>query len=116
MAIATEPYDGRDRCIVGCLWSGHAQGAKGSTDITYWPHAMRAGVELRTQCRVREVTVDQTGRATGAIYYDAAGNEHFQAAEMVVMACNGIGTPRILLNSTSTLFPDGFGKFSGELA
>ena len=116
MAIATEPYDGRDRCInLGACGQGCAQGAKGSTDITYWPHAMRAGVELRTQCRVREVTVDQTGRATGAIYYDAAGNEQFQAAEMVVMACNGIGTPRILLNSTSTLFPDGLANSSGEL-
>ena len=53
MAIATQPYDGRDRCInLGACGQGCAQGAKGSTDITYWPHAQRAGVELRTQCRV----------------------------------------------------------------
>jgi choline dehydrogenase-like flavoprotein len=28
-----------------------------STDIAYWPHAIRAGVELRTACRVREITL-----------------------------------------------------------
>jgi choline dehydrogenase-like flavoprotein len=116
MAIATETYDGRDRCInLGACGQGCAQGAKGSTDITYWPHALRAGVELRTHCRVREITVDKTGRATGAVYYDQQGCEQFQAAEMVVMACNGIGTPRILLNSTSALFPNGLGNSSGEL-
>jgi choline dehydrogenase-like flavoprotein len=113
-AIATEPYDGRDACInVGSCLSGCAQGAKASTDITFWPHAIRAGVELRTRCRVREITVNDEGMASGAIYYDAEGAEHEIKAEVVVMACNGIGTPRILLNSKSTLFPDGLANSSG---
>ena len=48
-AIATTEYDGRAPCInVGHCTPGCAQGAKASTDITYWPHAIRAGVELRT--------------------------------------------------------------------
>jgi choline dehydrogenase-like flavoprotein len=116
MAIATEPYDGRDKCInLGACGQGCAQGAKASTDITYWPHAVRAGVELRTRCRVREITTDESGRATGAIYYDAEGREQHQAAEMVVMACNGIGTPRILLNSTSSMFPEGLANSSGQV-
>ena len=113
-AIATEPYDGRDQCInLGACGSGCAQGAKASTDITYWPHAQRAGVELRTRCRVREITVNAEGMATGVIYYDADGNEHHQQAELVVVACNGIGTPRILLNSNSAQFPDGLANSSG---
>ena len=29
------------------------------------------------------------------------------------MACNGVGTPRILLNSKSALFPDGLANSSG---
>ena len=114
MAIATEQYDGRDKCInLGACGMGCAQGAKASTDITYWPHAIRAGVKLKTQCRVREITVNMEGKATGAIYYDADGNEQFQPAELVVMACNGIGTPRILLNSSSAQFPDGLANSSG---
>ncbi len=105
-AIATVEYDGRAPCInLGHCTPGCAQGAKASTDITYWPAAIRAGVELRTRARVREITTDETGMATGAIYYDAEGQEHFQSAEMVIVACNGVGTPRLLLNSVSAKFP-----------
>ena len=113
-AIATKPYDGRDKCVnLGACTSGCAQGAKASTDITYWPHAIRAGVELRTKCRVREITVDDRGMATGAVYYDADGVERHQRAEVVVLACNGVGTPRLLLNSISSQFPDGLANRSG---
>ena len=113
-AIATVDYDGRARCInLGACGSGCAQGAKASTDVTYWPHAIRAGVELRTRCRVREITVNDDGMASGVIYYDEDGAEVFQPAEVVVLACNGVGTPRLLLNSTSTAFPDGLANSSG---
>ena len=113
-AIASEDYEGRGRCInLGNCIAGCAQGAKASTDITYWPAAVRAGVEVRTRCRVREITSDDDGRATGAIYYDEDGAERFQAAEVVIMACNGVGTPRILLNSKSKRFPDGLANSSG---
>ncbi len=113
-AIATQPHDGRDKCInLGACITGCAQGAKASTDITYWPHAQRAGVELRTHCRVREITVDESGLATGAIYYDGDGVEREVEAHVVIMACNGVGTPRILLNSKSAAHPDGLANSSG---
>lgn len=113
-AIVTQPYEGRGQCLnMGTCMSGCAQGAKSSTDITYWPEAIRRGVELRTRCRVREITLRDDGMADGAIYYDADGNECFQRAEVVIMACNGVGTPRILLNSKSTAFPDGLANSSG---
>jgi choline dehydrogenase-like flavoprotein len=113
-AIATAIYDGRAACInLGHCTPGCAQGAKASADITYWPHALRAGVELRTRCRVREITVGPDGMASGAIYYDGDGKEQFQAAEMVVVACNGVGTPRLLLNSISARFPNGIANSSG---
>ncbi len=113
-AIATLPYQGRDKCLnLGPCISGCAQGAKASTDVTYWPAALRAGVELRTRCRVREITLNKQGMADGVIYYDADGVEHKQRAEVVVLASNGIGTPRLLLNSRSSLFPDGLANRSG---
>jgi choline dehydrogenase-like flavoprotein len=115
-AINSTPYEGRDRCInLGACCSGCTQGAKASTDITYWPLALRAGVELRTGCRVREITAGDDGLATGVIYYDDNGHEHRQEAEMVVVACNGIGTPRLLLNSKSAQFPDGLANSSGQV-
>ena len=113
-AVASEPYDGRDKCInLGVCGSGCAKGAKASTDITYWPHAIRNRVEVRTRCRVREITLNAQSMASGVIYYDADGVEHRQAAEIVVLACNGVGTPRLLLNSTSATFPDGLANNSG---
>ncbi|MBN9513065.1 MAG: GMC family oxidoreductase [Alphaproteobacteria bacterium] len=113
-SIATVDYEGRGRCLnLGHCTPGCAQGAKASTDITYWPLALRAGVELRTRARVREITVDNNGMATGVVYYDADGKEQFQAAEMVIVACNGVGTPRLMLNSQSGKFPNGIANSSG---
>lgn len=112
--IATADYDGRARCInLGHCTPGCAQGAKASVDITYWPRALRAGVELRTRCRVREIAVGPDGMATGVVYWDAQGNEVFQPAEMVILACNGVGTPRLMLNSVSGRFPNGIANSSG---
>jgi choline dehydrogenase-like flavoprotein len=113
-AIITDEYDGRAPCInLGHCTPGCAQGAKSGADVTYWPHALRAGVELRTNCRVREITTNEHGMAAGAIYYDADGVEQFQPAEVVILACNGIGTPRLLLNSASSRFPNGLANSSG---
>ena len=114
VAIISEAYEGRDKCVnLGPCNSGCAQGAKSSADVTYWPAAIRRGVELRTNCRVREITVGRDGMATGAIYFDEHGNEVMQRAEVVIVACNGVGTPRLLLNSASSQFPDGLANSSG---
>jgi choline dehydrogenase-like flavoprotein len=114
IAINTETYDGREKCInLGACGIGCAQGAKGSVDVTYWPVAIRAGVELKTRCRVSEITVGPDGLATGVVYIDPDGNEIAQGASLVVVACNGIGTPRLLLNSTSAQFPNGLANSSG---
>jgi choline dehydrogenase-like flavoprotein len=51
--------------------------------------------------------------ADGVLYSDADGKECRQRAHMVVVATNGIGTPRLLLNSRSKLFPDGLANRSG---
>jgi len=81
--------------------------------VTFWPRAIRAGAEVRTCCRVREISVSADGRASGALYYDREGALHEQRASVVVLACNGVGTPRLLLNSRSAQFPDGLANRSG---
>ena len=113
-AIISRPYEGRGQCLnLGPCLSGCSQGGKSSTDITYWPEAIRKGVELRTRHRVREIKVDENGMANGVIYFDAEGVERFQAAHVVIVACNGVGTPRLLLNSVSARFPNGLANSSG---
>ncbi|MFL5285244.1 MAG: GMC family oxidoreductase N-terminal domain-containing protein, partial [Rhodopila sp.] len=114
--VATVDYEGRAKCInLGHCTPACAQGAKGSTDITYWPAAIRAGVELRTHCRVSRIETNEHGMASGVVYFDADGIERFQAAEVVILACNGVGTPRLLLNSVSGRFPDGLANSSGQV-
>lgn len=113
-AINSQTYDGRPACInLGHCIHGCAQGAKSSTDNSYWPKALRARVELRTRARVRRIETDADRMATGAWYVDGDGVERFQPAAIVVVACNGIGTPRLLLNSASERFPDGLANSSG---
>ena len=108
MAVHHQPYDGRQPCNnCGNCQSGCPHGSIANTAVTYWPKALRAGADLRPDCRVEEITVDQAGRATGATYIDrATGTRYHQRAEVVVVCCNGIGTPRLLLASRSGKYPD----------
>ena len=106
--------EGRDACnFCGHNHMGCFQRAKSSTDLNYWPHALRNGASIETGARVRRVTTDDSGRATGADYVDSKGNERHQSARAVIMAANGIGTPRLLLNSASDSHPDGLANSSG---
>ena len=113
-SIPSRPYDGRPACVrFGTCLTGCPQGAKGSTDMTHWPHALKAGAKLVTGARVREITVDERGLASGAIYIDRDGREQRQKAATVILASNAVGTSRLLQLSTSALFPDGLANSSG---
>lgn len=117
VAILSRERDGRGRCVnAGVCDLGCAAGAKGGTNFTYWPILEQAGVELRPNSRVREILVDpQSGFASGVLYHDEEGKVHEQKAEMVILACSGVGTPRLLLHSKSNLFPDGLANRSGQV-
>jgi choline dehydrogenase-like flavoprotein len=113
-AILSEAYDGRPGCnLCGPCDLGCPTGARASADVTFWPRALRHGVELRTGCRVREITLTPDGHVRGALYYGPDGAVREQTAAVVVVAANGIGTPRLLLNSKSPSFPDGLANRSG---
>ena len=113
-AILSADRDGRHACVQrGTCGSGCNEGAKGSTDVTHWPGAVANGARLVTGARVRRIEVDARGRACGATWLDADGREHFQAAEVVLLAANGIGTARLLLLSAHAGAPDGLANSSG---
>jgi choline dehydrogenase-like flavoprotein len=99
-AIATRRYGNLNPCVQrGVCLKACRDHAKGTVDITHWPVAQRAGVELVTKATVREVTVAPDGLATGVVYVDDTGAEHAIRASVVILAANGIGTPRLLLLS-----------------
>ena len=97
-------------CEMGCQ-----VGARSSVDITYWPAALALGAELITNAAVSHIEVDDKGKATRVVWFDQNGTEQATECDYVVVAANGVGTPRILLNSVSKYFPDGLANSSGQV-
>jgi len=89
-------------------------GAKSSSMVAMIPQAEATGrCEIRTMCTAGRIETDPAGRATGVMYWDADGVEHLQKARAVVLCANGAETPRLLLLSESSRFPDGLANSSG---
>ena len=107
VAIANGRFGNRPHCIYrGFCLQGCKVNAKASPLITHIPDALAHGAEIRANCMVTRVVVDDHGQATGVTYMNG-GVEHFQAARLVVVAGYSIETPRLLLLSATKKFPDG---------
>lgn len=117
MAINTRPRDGRPATIQdGFNYQGDKQRAHWSTLTAEIPKAQATGrLDLRPESMAIRIEHDSAGRVTGVVYVDAAGTEQRQRARAVCVACNAIETARLLLNSASTLFPDGLANSSGQV-
>lgn len=117
MAINSKMRDGRPACRqIGFCMSGCAIGAKWSTLYTEIPKAEATGnFELRPESMVIRINHDASGKATGVVYADANGVMHEQKARIVCVAGNSIESPRLLLNSASSMFPDGLANSSGQV-
>lgn len=115
LAIPTKDWDGRPACInAGTCRLGCKIAAKSSIDVTYIPKAERTGkVQIRTECMARKITTGPDGRARSVIYFDSDGQEKEIFARVIVAAGNAVETPRLLLLSTSPLFPNGLANSSG---
>jgi choline dehydrogenase-like flavoprotein len=87
-AIMTHTEGDRGACARwGTCMSGCPEGAKGSFDVAMWPAALGAGVRLVTNARVREITVNTAGLATGATWIDGDGTEHHTRAPHGCCSC-----------------------------
>ena len=112
-AIPSQPYRNQAQCVrLGVCRMGCVAGAKGSADVALLPDALRHGARVETGARVAQITLDEKGLANGAIYLQD-GKEKFQSAKIVMLGANGIGTPRLLLMSESSRFPNGLANSSG---
>jgi choline dehydrogenase-like flavoprotein len=112
-AILSAPYDGRRACVQrGTCGTGCNEGAKCSVDRTHWRGFVERGGRLITGARVRRIVLDNRGLACGALWIDEHGAEQFQAADIVLCAANGIGTPRLLLASACDRHPNGLANSS----
>jgi choline dehydrogenase-like flavoprotein len=107
------PFNGRGPCM-RCRWCvGFAceVNARTGTHNTVIPGALATrNCELRTECMVKEILVDDRGHAKGVAYFDANARLQEQTADLVVVSGGAVESARLLLNSKSRLFPNGLGN------
>ncbi len=68
---------------------------------------------MRERSHVARILHDDSGKVTGVEYFDKDGNLQFQKARIVCVAGNSFESPRLLLNSASSMFPNGLANSSG---
>ena len=98
-------------CFQGCKW-----GAKWSTLYTEIPKGEKTGkLEVRPNSMAQKIEHDKSGKVTGVLYTDKDGKQQLQKARIVAVAGNSIESPRLLLNSESSMFPNGLANSSGQV-
>jgi choline dehydrogenase-like flavoprotein len=117
VGITNGAFGNRPHCIYrGFCLQGCKVNAKASPLVTHIPDAIEHGAEIRADCMVSSVEVDEAGgRVTGVRYFRADGTEAFQRADAVAVAGYSIETPRLLLNSTSRRFPHGLANGNDQV-
>jgi choline dehydrogenase-like flavoprotein len=118
LSILTQPLNGRPAChYCGQCGRGCATHSNFSSTSVFLPPALKTGrLEIVTGAMAREVTTDDTGKATGVAYIDTSdGSEHHVRARVVVLAASSCESTRIMLNSRSAKHPNGLSNSSGTL-
>ncbi|MFK7979307.1 MAG: GMC oxidoreductase [Saprospiraceae bacterium] len=119
VAHLTVPLNGRgkcqtrNRCDRGCPY-----GAYFSSNAVTLPAANATGnLTIRPYSIANEIIYDEEkGKATGVRVIDSETQEVIEFyAKIIFSNASTLGTTKILLNSTSNRFPNGFGNDSGEL-
>ncbi len=114
-AALSRPHNGRPATVISAFAQQHGDptGTRSSALNVFVPDAVATGrYDLRPDCYVREITVDERGRAKGAVYQDPSGDVYEQEADVVVLACGAVETARLMLLSTSARFPTGLANGS----
>ena len=118
LSILTQPLNGRMAChYCGQCNRGCAQHSNFSSPSVLIPPAMATKkLTIVDNAMAREVTVDETGKATGVAYIDKnTGRENHVQARIVVLAASACESARLLLNSKSAKFPQGLGNSTGNV-
>ncbi len=109
VGIVNGTFGNRPHCVYrGYCLQGCKVNAKASPFVTHLPDALAHGVEIRANCMAARIELDKRGNACGVVYFDEhSDHERLQRTKVVAVAGYSIETPRLLLNSTSSRFPNG---------
>jgi len=111
VSITNGSFGNRPHCIYrGFCLQGCKVNAKASPLITHLPDGIEHGVEVRADSMAARVEVDDASGRVSGVTYIHEGNERFQPADAVAVCGYAIESPRLLLNSTSSRFPNGLGN------
>lgn len=112
LAILSAPFDGRPPCINrGFCNQGCKPNAKYSGLIHHIPKAIAHGAEVLSDCMVTELLM--AGDRVSGVLFTHDGLTHRQMARVVILAGFVVETPRLLLSSATSRFPNGLANSSG---
>lgn len=118
LAILTKSLNGRLPChYCGQCGRGCTTASNFSSSQVLIPPALKTGkLTLITGAMAREILISKDGKATGVSYIDKATRAEKRVnARVIVVAASACESARLLLNSKSTLFPDGLANSSGAV-
>ena len=118
LSIITRPKPGRQACHYcgQCNRGCSVKANFSSPDVLIAPALATGKLTLVTHAMAREVTVGKDGLATGLAYIDKrTGAERHVKARVVVLAASACESARLMLNSKSSLFPQGLGNSTGRV-
>ncbi len=111
LALPSKSTDGRvacqhsGGCVQGCIF-----GAKSSTDLTAIRVAEKTGnLTILPHSRLLQIEVDTEGEVTGFVYKFKQKLEKI-SAKKYMLALGAVETPRVMLASQSTRYPNGIGN------
>lgn len=112
LAIVTAPFKGRPPCINrGFCNQGCMPTSKFSTLIVHIPQAIHNGAVLLADCMVTQILM-KDDLASGVLFVHK-GVEYRQRAKVVIICAFAVETPRLLLNSETSRYPEGLANSSG---
>jgi choline dehydrogenase-like flavoprotein len=116
MAIITKPVNGRAPCHYcaqcgrGCISASNFS----SSQVMIPPAQATGRFTLIPNAMAREIVVNKDGKAQAISYIDKTTRQEKRVqAKAFVVAASACETARLLLNSRSSLFPDGLANSSG---
>ncbi len=118
LAILTQPVHGRPPChYCGQCGRGCVSASNFSSSQVMIPPAQATGrFTLITNAMAREIVVGKDGRVQAVSYIDkTTRNEMRVHARAFVVAASACESARLLLNSRSSLFPNGLANSSGAV-
>ena len=118
LSITTKAINGRHACHYcgQCNRGCSVKANFSSPDVLIAPALLTGNLKLITNAMAREVTIGKDGLADGVAYVDKTTmtDKHVRA-KVVVLAASALESARLLLNSKSSLFPNGLANSSGQV-